>query len=151
MQNLKLINGKIVQIIGSVVDVEFLNEKLPEIFGALKTTGLHGEVFLEVVKHLDTEKVRTISLQSTDGLKRGLEVQDLGKQISVPVGQEVLGDILNVSETKFKTFWPIHRPSPPFIDQSTKTEVFETGIKVIDLIAPFIKGGKVGLFGGAGV
>jgi len=150
--------GKIVQIIGSVVDVEFPDEKLPEIFGALKTNGLHGEVFLEVVKHLDTEKVRTISLQSTDGLKRGLEVQDLGKQISVPVGQEVLGNIfnvlgdtLNVSETKFKTFWPIHRPSPPFIDQSTKTEVFETGIKVIDLIAPFIKGGKVGLFGGAGV
>ena len=158
MQNLKLINGKIVQIIGSVVDVEFLNEKLPEIFGALKTTGLHGEVFLEVVKHLDTEKVRTISLQSTDGLKRGLEVQDLGKQISVPVGQEVLGNIfdvlgntLNTPETKFKKFWPIHRPSPAFIDQSTKTEVFETGIKVIDLIAPFIKGGKVGLFGGAGV
>ena len=168
--------GKIIQIIGSVVDVEFLEDsKLPEIFNALEIDRLsssadssgssnHQKVILEVVKHLDTEKVRTISLQSTDGLQRGLEVEDTGKQISVPVGPEVLGNIFNVmgetlNETKsyklkaksFSKFWPIHRPSPSFVDQSTKTEVFETGIKVIDLIAPFIKGGKVGLFGGAGV
>ena len=150
--------GRIVQIIGSVVDVEFADGNLPEIFNALKISGPNGNVTLEVVKHLDTEKVRAISLQSTDGLERGLEVQDSGSQISVPVGQEVLGNIFNVlgeplneGKKDFKKYWPIHRPSPPFVDQATKTEVFETGIKVIDLIAPFIKGGKVGLFGGAGV
>lgn len=151
--------GKISQIIGSVVDVEFEEgSKLPSIFNALKIEGPNGEVLMETVKHLDLQKVRAISLQSTDGLMRGLEVQDTGKQISVPVGPEVLGNIFNVmgktlnkSKKEFKKFWPIHRPSPAFIDQATKTEVFETGIKVIDLIAPFIKGGKVGLFGGAGV
>jgi len=148
-----------VQIIGSVVDVEFEEDsKLPEIFNALKISGPQGDVILEVVKHLDTQKIRAISLQSTDGLQRGLEVEDTGKQISVPVGPEVLGNIFNVmgntlnkSAKTFKKFWPIHRASPPFVDQSTKTEVFETGIKVIDLLAPFIKGGKTGLFGGAGV
>ncbi len=165
--------GNIIQIIGPVVDVEFSDEgKLPEIFNALKISGPNGQVTLEVVKHLDTQRVRAISLQTTDGLQRGLEVQDTGKQIEVPVGPEVLGNIFNVlgealnkseirnpkSETnsnnqnpKFKTYWPIHRPAPAFTEQSTKTEVFETGIKVIDLIAPFIKGGKIGLFGGAGV
>ncbi|MEK7664386.1 MAG: F0F1 ATP synthase subunit beta [Patescibacteria group bacterium] len=177
--------GKIVQIIGSVVDVEFSAEgrsasggkegtKLPEIYNALKvvkpsfakaTEGQNDFVILEVVKHLDTEKVRAISLQSTDGLQRGLDAEDTGSQISVPVGPEVLGNLFNVfGETlnksadvgrpqakTFKKFWPIHRASPAFVDQTTKTEVFETGIKVIDLIAPFIKGGKVGLFGGAGV
>lgn len=151
--------GNIVQIIGSVVDVEFEEgTSLPEIYNALKVAGPNGEVTLEVVKHLDMQKVRAISLQSTDGLKRSLEVVDSGNQISVPVGQEVLGNIFNVlgktlnkSDKKFSKFWPIHRPSPPFVDQTTKTEVFETGIKVIDLIAPFIKGGKIGLFGGAGV
>jgi len=151
--------GKIVQIIGSVVDVEFKEgTKLPALFNALEVDGPNGSVVLETVKHLDTEKVRAISLQSTDGLQRGLEVKDSGKQISVPVGPEVLGNIFNVmgetlnkTDKKFKNFWPIHRDSPKFVDQSTKTEVFETGIKVIDLIAPFIKGGKVGLFGGAGV
>ena len=155
--------GEIVQIIGSVVDVEFKEgTPLPEIYNALKVTGPNGEVVLETVKHLDTQKVRAISLQSTDGLQRGLEVLDSGAQILVPVGQEVLGNIFNVlgetlnpstgsGQVKFKKFWPIHRASPPFVDQTTKTEVFETGIKVIDLIAPFIKGGKIGLFGGAGV
>lgn len=151
--------GIISQIIGSVVDVEFQEGAgLPEIYNALHVSGPNGQVTLEVVKHLDTQKVRAISLQSTDGLQRGLEVKDTGKQISVPVGQEVLGNIFNVlgetlnkSDKKFSKAWPIHRPAPPFIDQATKTEVFETGIKVIDLIAPFIKGGKIGLFGGAGV
>ena len=151
--------GKIIQIIGPVVDVEFPEEgNLPLIFNALKVKGPKGEVILEVVKHLDLTKVKTISLQSTDGLQRGLEVQDTGDQILVPVGAEVLGNIFNVigqtlnkTEKKFKKYLPIHRPSPPFTDQATKTEIFETGIKVIDLLAPFIKGGKVGLFGGAGV
>jgi F-type H+-transporting ATPase subunit beta len=151
--------GNIVQIIGPVVDVEFSEDtNLPEIFNALKISGPNGEVTLEVVKHLDLKRVRAISLQSTDGLMRGLEVQDSGKQIEVPVGQEVLGNIFNVlgdtlnkTDKKFSKHLPIHRQAPAFVEQSTKTEVFETGIKVIDLIAPFIKGGKIGLFGGAGV
>jgi F-type H+-transporting ATPase subunit beta len=150
--------GKIIQIIGPVVDVEFNeNEALPEIYHALKVQGPKGQVVLEVVKHLNAKTVKTISLQSTDGLQRGLEVQNTGKQIEVPVGSEVLGNIFNVvgqtlnkaettkhgSGQDFKQFWPIHRLAPAFVDQSTKTEVFETGIKVIDLIAPFIKGGKI--------
>ena len=152
--------GKIIQIIGPVVDVEFLEgEKLPALFNALKIKGPNGDVILEVVKHLDQTKVKTISLQSTDGLQRGAEVEDTGNQIMVPVGPEVLGNIFNVigeslekdKKLTFKKHWPIHRASPVFTDQATKTEVFETGIKVVDLIAPFIKGGKVGLFGGAGV
>ena len=152
--------GKIIQIIGPVVDVEFpLDSKLPAIYNALKVKGPAGEVILEVVKHLDQTKVKAISLQSTDGLQRGTEVEDTENQILVPVGPEVLGNIFNVvgeslekdKKLKFKKYWPIHRASPVFTDQATKTEVFETGIKVVDLIAPFIKGGKVGLFGGAGV
>jgi len=151
--------GKILQIIGPVVDVEFPEEgKLPALYNALKTKGPNGEVILEVVKHLDLTKIKAISMQSTDGLKRGLEVEDTGEQISVPVGSEVLGNLFNVigqplnkTDKVFKKRWPIHRQSPPFTEQATKTEVFETGIKVVDLIAPFIKGGKVGLFGGAGV
>jgi len=157
--------GKIIQIIGPVVDVEFKEEsQIPAIFNALKVKGPNGEVILEVVKHLDPTRVKAISLQSTDGLKRGLEVEDTGKMIEVPVGPEVLGNLFNVlgqvlnlpaqagkTKATFTKHLPIHRPSPSFIEQSTKTEVFETGIKVVDLIAPFIKGGKVGLFGGAGV
>jgi F-type H+-transporting ATPase subunit beta len=152
--------GKIIQIIGPVVDVEFPEDtKLPAIYNALKVKGPAGEVVLEVVKHLDQTKVKAISLQSTDGLQRGAEVEDTGKMIEVPVGPEVLGNIFNVigeslekdKKLKFKKYWPIHRSSPAFTEQATKTEVFETGIKVVDLIAPFIKGGKVGLFGGAGV
>ncbi|MFH1968537.1 MAG: F0F1 ATP synthase subunit beta [bacterium] len=162
--------GKIIQIIGPVVDVEFEEgSSLPALFNALKVKGPNGDVVLEVVKHLDQTKVKAISMHSTDGLKRGEEVADTGEQILVPVGQEVLGNLFDVcgniiGETdnpppheasarrgKFKKYWPIHRASPSFTDQATKTEVFETGIKVVDLIAPFIKGGKVGLFGGAGV
>jgi len=157
--------GKILQIIGPVVDVEFEEgERLPALFNALKVAGPNGEVILEVVKHLDLTKVKAISLASTDGLKRGLDVEDTGEQISVPVGPEVLGNLFNVlgqplnenskfeiRNSKFKKRWPIHRSSPAFTEQATKTEVFETGIKVVDLIAPFIKGGKIGLFGGAGV
>ncbi|MFA6190284.1 MAG: F0F1 ATP synthase subunit beta [Candidatus Staskawiczbacteria bacterium] len=151
--------GKIIQIIGPVVDVEFEEGvNLPSIYTALKIKGPNGDVILEVVKHLDLTKVKAISLHSTDGLQRGQEVEDLGRQVEVPVGQEVLGNLFNVigeplnkTDKKFKKHWPIHRDPPSFVDQATKTEVFETGIKVVDLIAPFIKGGKIGLFGGAGV
>jgi len=151
--------GKIIQIIGPVVDVEFSEDSnLPEIYNALKVKQGDKEVVLETVKHLDSAKIRAISLQSTDGLQRGIEVEDTGLQISVPVGPGVLGNLFNVigdslndKNKKFEKKWPIHRLAPVFTEQSTKTEVFETGIKVVDLIAPFIKGGKIGLFGGAGV
>jgi F-type H+-transporting ATPase subunit beta len=151
--------GKIIQIIGPVVDVEFEEEgKLPAIYNALKVKNGKNEIILEVVKHLDPTRIKAISLQSTDGLQRGLEVEDTGKMIEVPVGPEVLGNLFNVTgqvlnktDKKFTKFSAIHRASPAFTEQSTKTEVFETGIKVVDLIAPFIKGGKIGLFGGAGV
>jgi len=141
------------------VDVEFgEGERLPEIYNALKVKHGQNELTFEVVKHLEPGRVRAISMQSTDGLKRGLEVLDTGKKIEVPVGPEILGNLfnllgqpLNACDKKFNKFYPIHREAPPLTEQSTKTEVFETGIKVIDLIAPFIKGGKVGLFGGAGV
>ena len=157
--------GTIVQIIGPVVDVEFASETskesaLPEIFNAL-TISVEGkpDTVLEVAKHLGSGRLRAIALSSTDGLVRGMEVLDTGDQISVPVGKEVLGRIFNVLGTPldnpenaaFSQRWPIHRAAPPFTEQSTKTEIFETGIKVIDLLAPFIRGGKVGLFGGAGV
>lgn len=133
-------------------------EKLPEIYNALKVKHGQTELTFEVVKHLEPGRVRAISMQSTDGLKRGMEVSDIGKKIEAPVGPEILGNLfnllgqpLNSTDKKFNKFYPIHRNAPPLTEQSTKTEVFETGIKVIDLIAPFIKGGKVGLFGGAGV
>jgi F-type H+-transporting ATPase subunit beta len=150
--------GTIIQIIGSVVDVEFRDGSLPPIYNAL--TIQHGDkkVTLEVVRHLEPGRLRAISLDSTDGIGRGAEVVDTGKFIEVPVGPEVLGNIFDVvgnrldgGELKSKKKLPIHRHAPPLIEQSTKAEVFETGIKVIDLIAPFIRGGKVGLFGGAGV
>jgi F-type H+/Na+-transporting ATPase subunit beta len=151
--------GTITQIIGPVVDVEFASEaSLPPIYQSLAVREKERTTILEVVRHLEPGRVRAIALSSTDGLSRGMEVEDTGGMIKVPVGPEVLGNIFDVRGTalnegapKFTKFSPIHRPSPPLAEQSTKTEVFETGIKVIDLIAPFIKGGKVGLFGGAGV
>ncbi|MEK7508165.1 MAG: F0F1 ATP synthase subunit beta, partial [Patescibacteria group bacterium] len=154
-----MIEGKILRIIGPVVDVEFpASHEMPGILEALITEKDGKQIILEVAKHLEPGKVRAISLDSTDGLRRGEIVRGTGSPIQAPVGQEVLGNIFNVAGNalndpakKFKKFLPIHRSAPPFSDQSTKTEVFETGIKVIDLIAPFIRGGKVGLFGGAGV
>ncbi|MEK7528832.1 MAG: F0F1 ATP synthase subunit beta, partial [Patescibacteria group bacterium] len=149
--------GTITRIIGAVVDVEF-TEHVPEIYTALKTKLGDGELVLEVQQHLMDKQVRAVAMSSTDGLKRGQEVVNTGAPISVPVGDEVLGrlfDVLGnpVDGQKFngKKFMSIHRPAPKFTEQNTKTELFETGIKVVDLIAPFIKGGKVGLFGGAGV
>jgi F-type H+-transporting ATPase subunit beta len=151
--------GKIIQIIGTVVDIEFAEGNVPDIFHALEVKKNEKEtVVLEVARHLGYGQVRAIALRSTDGLKRDMEVKDTGAPISVPVGSNVLGKLFNVfgetldgSKVDSKARWPIHRHAPSLIEQSTKTEVFETGIKVIDLLAPFIRGGKVGLFGGAGV
>ena len=153
------LTGRIVQIIGPVVDVEFPVGNLPEIFDALEIKTPSGRLVLEVQQHLGDNQVRTISLGSTDGLKRNMQVIATGEPITVPVGTETLGRIFNVigepidgkGEVRAKKFYPIHRPSPPLTEQETKQEIFETGIKVIDLIAPFIKGGKIGVFGGAGV
>ncbi len=150
--------GIIKQIIGAVVDVYF-NEDLPEIYNSLETKIAEKKLILEVQQHLGSNMVRTISMGSTDGLKRGDKVIDTGHGISVPVGKETLGRILNVlgeavdgkEELTTAKRYDIHRPAPDFVDQSTKTEILETGIKVIDLICPIAKGGKVGLFGGAGV
>jgi F-type H+-transporting ATPase subunit beta len=152
--------GKIIQIIGAVVDVYF-PEKLPALLNALEVKNeITKEVLtLEVVAQLGGEKVRTIALGPTDGLKRGMIVDDLEKPISVPVGKEVLGRVLNVvgkpidgkDEPKVKEYWPIHRSAPDLLQQEVKQEILETGLKVIDLIAPFVKGGKVAVFGGAGV
>ncbi len=160
--------GRVTQVIGAVVDCEFDAEHLPAIYNALEInidSRLRGNdkggkrLVLEVQQHLGEGVVRAVSMGATDGLKRGVEVVDSGAPISVPVGEEVLGRLFNVlgetvdnkGEVKTKTRWPIHRSAPSFKDQSVKSEVFETGIKVIDLLAPFVKGGKVGLFGGAGV
>ncbi len=151
--------GTISQIIGVVADVEF-KENLPEIYSALETKMPNGEsLVLEVQQHLGGNMVRTIAMSTTDGLERGAEVTDTGKPISVPVGPETLGRMYNVvgksidgkGDSKSKKIYPIHRPAPSFSEQSTESEVLETGIKVIDLFCPFLKGGKVGLFGGAGV
>ena len=159
--------GKIVQVIGPVVDVEFETGKLPSIYNALEVQGVEGKdifaysqkLVLEVAQHLGESQVRTIAMASTDGLSRGMSVNDTGAAIMVPVGNETLGRILNVvgepvdkgPALNAKKMYPIHRPAPSFEDQSTKVEMFETGIKVVDLLEPYTKGGKTGLFGGAGV
>jgi F-type H+-transporting ATPase subunit beta len=150
--------GKVAQIIGPVVDVEFEGD-LPEILTALTIERENGELVLEVQQHLGGRMVRTVAMSSTDGLARGLKVKNTGAPISVPVGKETLGRMFNVTgqpidgkpQIKIEKKYPIHRPAPEFHEQSTKAEIFETGIKVIDLICPFMKGGKIGLFGGAGV
>lgn len=150
--------GKITQIIGPVIDIAFENH-LPAIKNALTVKNGNETITLEVAQHLGLSEVRAIAMSTTDGLARGVEVVDAGVPISVPVGCEVLGRMFDVvghpidnkGSVKTEKFYPIHRESPKFEDQSTKAEVLETGIKVIDLICPFLKGGKVGLFGGAGV
>jgi F-type H+-transporting ATPase subunit beta len=151
--------GSIAQVVGAVVDCTFSEEKLPPIYTALTVPVGKETLVLEVQQHLDGGTVRTVAMGSTDGLRRGAQVADTGKPISAPVGPETLGRMFNVlgepidglGEFKGKKHYPIHRPAPAFTDQETKTEVLETGIKVIDLICPILKGGKVGLFGGAGV
>ncbi len=150
--------GKITQIIGAVVDVNFETD-LPEIYTALEVNSSGNRLILEVAQHLGENDVRTIAMDATEGLKRGDEVTNTDAPISVPVGPETLGRIINVvgesidekGEVKTKERWPIHRAAPKFTDQATETEQLVTGIKVIDLLAPYAKGGKIGLFGGAGV
>ena len=159
--------GRVVQVIGPVLDVEFAPENLPEIYSALRLTaesesGRAIDLVAEVQQHVGRGQVRAVSMSSTDGVRRGMEVVDTGRAIAVPVGESALGRILNVlgepvdeqgpvaggDETER---WPIHRQAPRFDDLEPKTEIFETGIKVVDLLAPYVKGGKTGLFGGAGV
>ena len=152
--------GRIVQILGGVVDVEFPAEMLPEIYEALLVDRQgNAPLTLEVQKHLGSNWVRCVAMDTTDGLKRGLPVIATGNSIQVPVGPATLGRVFNVLGTPVdnggpvstEIYYPIHRSAPEFADQSTRVEVFETGLKVIDLIAPFTKGGKTGIFGGAGV
>jgi F-type H+-transporting ATPase subunit beta len=156
--------GRIVQVMGPVVDVEFEKGHLPAIYNALKTTNVQiskdkNNLVLEVAQHLGENVVRAIAMDSTDGLARGEAVSDTGEQITVPVGNEVLGRILNVTgdpvdglaAVNSEKRYPIHKKAPEFTRQSTKVEMLETGIKVVDLLAPYQKGGKIGLFGGAGV
>jgi len=152
--------GKIVQVLGAVVDIEFPPDQLPQIYNALEVTFDDGaKLTLETQQHLGNDWVRAVAMSTTDGIRRGMDVVDRGQAIGVPVGPETLGRILNVvgdpidqaGPVEAKTYYPIHRLAPSFAEQSTEVEVFETGIKVIDLIAPFTKGGKTGVFGGAGV
>jgi F-type H+-transporting ATPase subunit beta len=151
--------GNITAIRGVVVDVQFPEGEMPEIYDALELKTEDGRLVLEVQQHLGAGEVRTVAMGTTDGLSRGLPVESTGSPITVPVGPVTLGRVFNVvgeaidgAETpESDTYYPIHRPAPEFEEQSTKSETFETGLKVIDLIAPFIKGGKTGIYGGAGV
>ena len=156
--------GKIVQVIGPVVDIEFPPEQLPAIYNAVKIEGQNGDIKVnvtaEVMQHIGDNTVRAVAMSSTDGLVRGMQAVDSGLPIQVPVGKGVLGRIFNVlgetvdnDDTKVVAdeYWPIHRPAPAFDQQATTTRILETGIKVVDLIAPYALGGKIGLFGGAGV
>jgi F-type H+-transporting ATPase subunit beta len=155
--------GKVVQIIGPVVDCEFEEKHLPSIYNCVIIEGEAGSqtirVSTEVQQHLGENRVRCVSMQPTDGMVRGMKAIDTGQAISVPVGRETLGRVMNVigkpvdeiGDMNAKKFYPIHRPAPSFEDQSTETKMLETGIKVIDLLEPYVLGGKIGLFGGAGV
>ena len=157
--------GKVVQVIGPVVDVRFASEAdLPSIYNAIHITGGEGDqkidLIVEAMQHLGDDVVRCVSMDSTDGLVRGMAAENTGDPIKVPVGKGVLGRIFNVlgntvdqvdAKVEADDYWPIHRPVPKFENQATETEIFETGIKVVDLICPYAKGGKIGLFGGAGV
>jgi F-type H+-transporting ATPase subunit beta len=156
--------GRVIQVIGPVVDIEFPPEQLPAIYNAVKIVETVGDVHInltvEVMQHLGDNTVRTVAMSSTDGLTRGMKAEDTGSPIKVPVGKGTLGRVFNVlGETVdnnpeplvIDDHWPIHRPAPSFEEQETETNILETGIKVVDLIAPYSKGGKIGLFGGAGV
>jgi F-type H+-transporting ATPase subunit beta len=156
--------GKVVQVIGPVVDIEFGGGRLPEIYNAVRVTGQAGseplDIVVEVEQHLGENRVRTVAMKPTDGLQRGMTATDLGGPISMPVGPGTLGRVLNVlgepvdfpdRPVPATERWPIHRPAPSLEDQSTELKMFETGIKVVDLLEPYLQGGKIGLFGGAGV
>ena len=150
-------SGKIVQIIGAVIDVEFPRDQIPKVYDALKLDDV--DLTLEVQQQLGDGVVRTIAMGASEGLKRGLPVRSTGKPISVPVGKATLGRIMDVlshpqdnrGPVETKDHWPIHRPAPAYDEQAGGQDLLVTGIKVIDLLVPFAKGGKVGLFGGAGV
>ena len=151
--------GKVVQVIGPVVDIKFDSDSLPNIYNKIEIEIEKEKLVTEVEQHIGDDIVRTISMESTEGLKRGMKAIDTGECITVPVGEEVLGRVFNVlgntidneGDIEVKERYPIHRPAPSFKDQSLEPEMFETGIKVIDLLAPYQRGGKIGLFGGAGV
>ena len=151
--------GTIHQIIGPVIDIRFHPEEMPELLNAIEIPCGDAKIVAEVHQHIGDDEARCVALSSTDGLSRGMEAIDTGEPIKVPVGQEVLGRLFNVLGEPIDEKGPvvteskhsIHRPAPKFEDQDTSSQVFETGIKVIDLIAPYTRGGKVGLFGGAGV
>src|SRR5437899_5349408 len=155
------IKGKIVEVLGAVVDVEFPTDQLPGIYNELRTraVGSDHDLALEVEQLLGNNWVRCVAMGPTDGLQRGVDAYDMGHSISVPVGEETLGRIFNVlgqpidnkPDIPDAPRRPIHREAPPLEDQAEEVEVFETGIKVIDLVCPFMKGGKIGAFGGAGV
>ena len=150
--------GRIRQVMGAIVDVQF-GDELPKILNALETDNHGTRLVLEVAQHLGENTVRTIAMDATEGLVRGQEVVDSGEPIAVPVGEETLGRIMNVvgeavdeaGPIKTAEKRPIHAPAPSYVDQSTEAEILVTGIKVVDLLAPYAKGGKIGLFGGAGV
>ncbi|SDD88137.1 F0F1 ATP synthase subunit beta [Sporomusa acidovorans] len=157
-------SGQVKQVIGPVVDIEFPQEQLPAVNNAVKITGKAAgydiNLTVEVMQHLGDNVVRCVAMSSTDGLVRGMTATDTGTPITVPVGEGTLGRIFNVlgetvdnntAPVVASEYWPIHRPAPPFVEQETATEILETGIKVVDLIAPYARGGKIGLFGGAGV
>ncbi len=157
--------GKVVQIIGPVVDIQFDDAALPAIYNAVRisdpgtSTGVPIDVIAEVEQHLGESRVRCVSMEPTDGMVRGMSAEDLGDPIKMPVGKATLGRVLNVvgkpvderGPVDAEAYWPIHREAPPFDEQDTRIEMFETGIKVIDLLEPYMRGGKTGLFGGAGV
>jgi len=151
--------GTIVQVIGAVLDIRFAPENLPNLLNAIEIDNNGTKLVVEVAQHIGDDLVRCIAMGSTDGLVRGMEAVDTGASIKVPVGEQTLGRIFNLlgeavdnkpqPETEEK--WEIHRPAPTFEEQEASNEVLETGIKVVDLICPYLKGGKIGLFGGAGV
>lgn len=156
--------GKVIQVIGPVVDIEFPPEQLPAIYNAVKiadtSTDVEVSLIVEVMQHLGDNLVRCVAMSSTDGLTRGMQAVDTGAPIKIPVGKGTLGRVFNVlgntvdnnpEKVAVDDHWPIHRPAPSFEDQETSTQILETGIKVVDLIAPYSRGGKIGLFGGAGV
>lgn len=151
--------GTVVQIIGPVIDIRFERGKLPSIYNAIKINSEGIDIVAEVMQYTGNDTVRCVSMNSTDGLKRGMKAVDTGEPIKVPVGKEVLGRVFNVlgepidgkGDVKATTYLPIHREAPGLDEQKPVTEILETGIKVIDLLAPYAKGGKIGLFGGAGV
>ena len=151
--------GKVIQVIGPVLDIQFSDDHLPDMLNAIEVINGDSKIVCEVAQQLGDNVVRTIAMSSTDGLQRGAEAVDTGKCISVPVGPETLGRLFNLlgenidnkPQVETKEYWPIHREAPSFEEQDTSTSILETGIKVVDLICPYAKGGKIGLFGGAGV